>query len=48
VDISFRNFANKRNLRLERPESLNNSLTLAKAIADLARQGLERLSLVSQ
>jgi len=44
VDIFFREFARKLNLRLERPESLNASLPLAKAIADLARQGLKRLS----
>jgi ferrochelatase len=43
VDILFREFANKLNLRLERPESLNASVLLAKAIADLVRQGLERL-----
>jgi ferrochelatase len=44
VDILFRDFAAKLNLRLERPESLNASVTLAKAIADLARQGLARLN----
>ncbi|MGA3159816.1 MAG: ferrochelatase [Terracidiphilus sp.] len=44
VDIFFRTFAKKLNLRLERTESLNASGTLAKAIADLARQGLERLN----
>ncbi len=44
VDILFREFAAKLNLRLERPESLNASVTLAKAVADLARQGLARLS----
>ena len=43
VDILFRGYAAKRGLRLERPESLNASITLAKAVADLARQGLERL-----
>jgi ferrochelatase len=43
VDILFRDFANKLNLRLERPESLNDSGTLARAVADLARQGLSRL-----
>jgi ferrochelatase len=43
VDIFFRDFAAKLHLRLERPESLNASVTLAKAIADLARQGLARL-----
>jgi hypothetical protein len=30
-------------VRLERPESLNASATLAKAVADLALKGLERL-----
>ena len=44
VDILFREFAAKLNLRLERPESLNASVTLARAIADLARQGLARLN----
>jgi len=43
VDIHFRAFAAERGLRLERPESLNASATLAKAIAELARQGLARL-----
>jgi protoporphyrin/coproporphyrin ferrochelatase len=43
VDILFREFAVKRGIRLERPESLNDSLLLAKAVADLARQGLARL-----
>jgi ferrochelatase len=43
VDILFREFAVKLHLRLERPESLNDSRTLAKAIADLARQSLARL-----
>jgi ferrochelatase len=44
VDIHFRDFAARLNLRLERPESLNASATLARAIADLARQGLARLA----
>ncbi len=44
VDILFRDFAARLNLRLERPESLNTSATLARAIADLARQGLARLN----
>jgi ferrochelatase len=43
VDILFRGYAAKLGIRLERPESLNASPTLAKAIADLARQGLSRL-----
>ena len=44
VDILFREFAARLNLRLKRPESLNASVTLARAIADLGRQGLARLS----
>jgi ferrochelatase len=44
VDILFRECAAKLNLRLERPESLNGLVTLAKAVADLARQGLARLN----
>ena len=44
VDILFRAYAGKLGLRLERPESLNASTTLARAVADLARQGLARLT----
>ncbi|MGC9158952.1 MAG: ferrochelatase [Terracidiphilus sp.] len=43
VDILFRDFAARLHMRLERPESLNASVTLARAVADLARQGLRRL-----
>jgi ferrochelatase len=43
VDIAFREYAAGKGMRLERPESLNGSQTLAGAIADLARSGLERL-----
>jgi protoporphyrin/coproporphyrin ferrochelatase len=43
VDIAFREYAAKLGIRLERPESLNDSATLGKAVADLARQGLARL-----
>jgi ferrochelatase len=43
VDILFRQYALKLGIRLERPESLNASHTLARAVADLARQGLARL-----
>ena len=43
VDHLFRDFAVQLNVRLERPESLNASETLAKALADLAKQGLARL-----
>jgi ferrochelatase len=45
VDIHFREFARKLNLRLERTESLNASVPLTKAIADLAHQGLKRLKI---
>ena len=43
VDILFRGYAAKLGVRLERPESLNASVTLARAVADLAEQGLARL-----
>jgi len=43
VDIAFRQFAADLGIRLERPESLNGSLTLARAVAGLARAGLMRL-----
>jgi ferrochelatase len=44
VDHLFRKYASGLGVRLERPESLNDSVTLAKAVADLARLGLGRLS----
>jgi protoporphyrin/coproporphyrin ferrochelatase len=44
VDIAFREYARKMGLRLERPESLNASETLAKAVAELANRALERLA----
>ena len=44
VDHLFREYAGKLGVRLERPESLNGSVTLAKAVADLAKQGLGRLN----
>ena len=43
VDHLFQEYAIKVGVRLERPESLNASPTLAKAVADIARQGLMRL-----
>ena len=43
VDILFKEYAAKQGIRLERPESLNTSVTLAKAVASLAGKGLERL-----
>ena len=44
VDILFRGYAERLGMRLERPESLNDSLPLAGAITGLAIQALERLS----
>ncbi len=44
IDIAFSEYATKLGIRLERPESLNVSRTLAKAVAELAIEGLERLS----
>ncbi len=43
VDKLFREYAAGIGLRLERPESLNDSATLANAVADLAQRGLMRL-----
>jgi ferrochelatase len=43
VDKLFCEYAARLGVRLERPESLNASGTLAKAVADLARRGLRRL-----
>jgi protoporphyrin/coproporphyrin ferrochelatase len=43
VDILFHEYAIKVGIQLERPESLNGSKTLARAVADLAGQGLRRL-----
>jgi ferrochelatase len=44
VDHLFREYAVKLGIELKRPESLNTSPTLARAVADLARQGLARLA----
>jgi ferrochelatase len=43
VDIHFREYAVQLGMQLERPESLNASVTLARAVADLAGRGLARL-----
>lgn len=43
IDIAFRDYAARIGIRLERPESLNASPIFAKAVADLALQGLARL-----
>ena len=47
VDILFRDYAAKLGMRLERPESLNASGTLARAVADLARHGFARMGIPS-
>ena len=44
VDIAFKEYAHRLGIRLERPESLNASPTLARAVARLAARGLERLN----
>ena len=43
VDIAFKDYAKGLGIRLERPESLNASLTLARSVAQLAIRGLRRL-----
>jgi ferrochelatase len=43
VDVLFREYAEKLKIQFRRPESLNASVTLARAVADLARKGLVRL-----
>jgi ferrochelatase len=43
VDILFRGYAGRLNIEFRRPESLNASVTLATAVADLARKGLARM-----
>jgi protoporphyrin/coproporphyrin ferrochelatase len=45
VDIAFKQYAAELGIRLERPESLNRSLTLARAISELARSALLRLQM---
>ncbi len=43
VDILFSGYAKERGIRLERPQSLNDSRLLAEAVADLAGEALERM-----
>lgn len=45
VDIAFREYARGKGIRLERPDSLNDSLTLARAVAELAKKGINRVRL---
>lgn len=44
IDIAFRKHAAKLGMQLERPESLNGSPTLTRALAKLAREGFARLA----
>jgi protoporphyrin/coproporphyrin ferrochelatase len=44
IDIGFKQFAEKQGLRLWRAESLNDSVTLAQALADIARSRLKTSS----
>jgi ferrochelatase len=44
IDIGFREFGQRIGLRVERPESLNESPTLTRALADLAQNALARLT----
>jgi ferrochelatase len=44
IDIGFREFGERIGLRVERPESLNESLILTLALADLAQSALTRLA----
>ena len=44
IDIAFKECAAKVGIRLERPESLNGSPLLARALAKLATEGLARLA----
>jgi protoporphyrin/coproporphyrin ferrochelatase len=44
IDIGFREFGERLGLRVERPESLNESPTLTCALADLAESALARLA----
>ena len=43
IDIGFREFGQRIGLRVERPESLNESSALTRALADLAQNALARL-----
>jgi ferrochelatase len=43
IDIAFREFGQELGLRIERPQSLNDSPLLTEALADLSRRGLAQL-----
>jgi protoporphyrin/coproporphyrin ferrochelatase len=44
IDIGFREFGARLGMRVERPESLNQSPTLTRALSDLAQSALARLA----
>jgi ferrochelatase len=44
IDLAFKEYAAKVGIRLERPESLNDSPLLTRALGKLAWEGLERLA----
>jgi ferrochelatase len=44
IDVGFREFGERVGLRVERPESLNESPFLTRALSDLAQSALARLS----
>ena len=46
VDHLFREYAAGAGIRLERPESLNESVTLARAVADLGAAGIAAIERV--
>jgi protoporphyrin/coproporphyrin ferrochelatase len=47
IDIAFREYAARVGIRLERPESLNGSPILTRALAKLARAGFARLAVLA-
>lgn len=44
IDIGFREYGKRLGLRVERPDSLNESPTLTRALADLAQSALARIA----
>ena len=48
IDIAFKEHAAKLGIRLERPESLNDSKLLARAVAELVHESFQRLSAAIQ
>ena len=48
IDIAFKDFAEKKGMRLRRADSLNDSPTLIAALADVARSRLQAATLQSK